>query len=116
MSRRFPHLFSFGAISHDGPTKEQAAATKSITTLIARGYASGPAQPVAGASAGFKGDKRGPKPDREIVLRITGPDPGYSATAIFLAQAGISVLLDRAKLPSPGVHTVSAAEGKPVVA
>ena len=105
---RFPGFFSLGAISHEGPSREQAAATKCITTLVARGYSKGlppTASPAAGGGSG-SAVQRPQLPDREVVLRITGPDPGYAATAVFLVQAGLTVLLERSKLPPPGVHTV----------
>ncbi len=42
-------------------------------------------------------------------MRVTAPDPGYTATSIFLVQAALSVLLDGPdKLPPPGVHTPGA--------
>mmetsp|Transcript_30433 Transcript_30433/g.67516 ORF Transcript_30433/g.67516 Transcript_30433/m.67516 type:complete len:431 (-) Transcript_30433:552-1844(-) len=94
-----PGFFSAGVISHEGPTEEQMASTTSVTTLVARGYSTKP-QAAPGGKV--------PPPDREVVLRITGPDPAYKATAIFLAQAGISLLLDKDKLPAAGVQTVGA--------
>uniref|UniRef100_A0A7R9YR15 Saccharopine dehydrogenase NADP binding domain-containing protein n=1 Tax=Chlamydomonas euryale TaxID=1486919 RepID=A0A7R9YR15_9CHLO len=93
---KFPRVFSAGAVTREGPSPEQAAAAGHAVTLVARGYkdadSAGPGSP----------------PDREVVLRISGPDPGYAATSIYLAQAALTVLEDRGKLPGPGVHTPGA--------
>ncbi|KAG1677801.1 hypothetical protein FOA52_008565 [Chlamydomonas sp. UWO 241] len=96
-----PGLFSAGAASHAGPTSEQAAAAGHAVTLVALGYSAAPPPSDDGGALQLQ-------PDREVVLRVSGPDPGYHATAIYLAQAGLSLLTDRGQLPAPGVHTPGA--------
>ena len=96
---RFPSFFSVGAISHAGPSRRQAAATTSVTTLVARGFSNTPPDHHLGSGSGYEagsGSRSGAGsrallPDREVVLRITGPDPGYKATAIFLVQVWTDV-------------------------
>ena len=43
-------------------------------------------------------------PDREIVTRVTGPDPGYKATATIIAQSALFLLSEASRL-EPRVHT-----------
>jgi hypothetical protein len=86
-----------------GDAKEpQVRACVRVCVLVARRYSTAP--PPSG------GDAEKPQPDREVVLRVSVPDPGYHATAIYLAQAGLSLLTDRGQLPAPGVHTLGAIE------
>lgn len=58
----------------------------------------------------------GKTPDKEVRLEISGPDPGYIATPIFLVQAALVLLGERkaitARLGYGGVFTPGAAFGK----
>jgi short subunit dehydrogenase-like uncharacterized protein len=66
--------------------------TFSITNF-GRGYSSGaPEHP-------------GQAPDVEVVTRVSGPEPGYIACSIFIVQAAITVLDERATLGIAGVYT-----------
>lgn len=71
---RFPELFTYGLASHAGPSQQQMETTRFEVTLIGKGYRQGPPS----------NPKQ--KPDREIVARVSGPDPGYLATSTMLVQ------------------------------
>lgn len=51
----------------------------------------------------------GEPPDREVRVKVSGPDPGYIATPILLVQAAITLLDERdaiaARLGDGGVYT-----------
>lgn len=51
-------------------------------------------------------------PNKEVRLEISGPDPGYVATPIFLVQAALTLLEERqsiaSRLGSGGVFTPGA--------
>lgn len=53
----------------------------------------------------------GELPDREIVTRVSGPEPGYKATPIFIVQAALLLLEQHAQLGAAGVHTPAALLG-----
>ena len=40
-----------------------------------------------------------------MVTRVSGPEPGYVSTPITLVQAAETILEERDKLGTPGVHT-----------
>lgn len=51
-------------------------------------------------------------PDWEIVTRVSGPEPGYKATPIFIVQAALLLLDPLSKLKNtPGVYTPGALLG-----
>ena len=49
-------------------------------------------------------------PDREIMTRITGPEPAYKSSAVMLVQSALFLLSEGPRV-RPGVHTPAAALG-----
>lgn len=39
-------------------------------------------------------------PNKRLVVRVSGPEPGYVATPIFMVQAGLVILRETEKLPA----------------
>ena len=95
---RYPRIFSFGVFSHTGPSEEQIAQTSFDMTFFGRGFSDAVA---AGAGPGAR-------PDREVVYRISGPEPGYIACGIFISEAALVMLEEPGSLPPPGVHSPGA--------
>jgi len=95
---RYPRIFSFGVFSHTGTSEEQIAQTSFDMTFFGRGFSDAVA---AGAGPGAR-------PDREVVYRISGPEPGYIACGIFISEAALVMLEEPGSLPPPGVHSPGA--------
>lgn len=90
---KYPRVFSYGMFTHEGPSEQQMAETTFAFTNIGRGYAAGaPTSPDQ-------------QPDKQVITRVSGPEPGYIACSVFIVQAAITLLEEQGKLPAPGVHT-----------
>lgn len=110
---RFPRFFTWGMASHAGPSQEQM--DKVISLLIYRCIVGLPLQSLSidrhreraakqprstPAQARFEvllyghGYRSGPPatadqaPDRHVVCRVAGPDPGYLGCSTMLVQVG----------------------------
>eukprot|EP00048_Salpingoeca_helianthica_P023178 m.22799 g.22799 ORF g.22799 m.22799 type:complete len:424 (-) comp8371_c0_seq1:647-1918(-) len=99
---KFPGFFSFGRFSHEGPTAEHLRRTTFEMVFHAKGYSQPP--PAAAAAPA-------PAPDCSVVTAVSGPEPGYVATPIFLVDSALCLLEERALIPS-GVLTTAAAFAK----
>ena len=98
---RHPEVFTRGLFSREGPTEAQMAASSFSMTLFGRGYST-----AAKAEAGGR-------PDKEVATRLTGPEPGYVATPVFLLAAAQTLLEERGRLPANGgVMTAGTAFGR----
>lgn len=94
---RYPKLATNGVFSHEGPTQEQMDGCSFQFDMFATGYSS-PADAAAGG-----------KPDKNVQVRISGPEPGYVATPIIIAQAALTLLDEREDCPGGGVMMPAAA-------
>lgn len=100
----FPGLFTFGMVSNKGPSSKQIKGTSFSYTFFGSGYASKLEDPSA---------QHEEKPDKQIVTKVTGPEPGYVTTPICLVQAAYTLLNEEESLPeSGGVFTTGAAFAK----
>lgn len=98
---KYPRFFSYGIFSHEGPTRQQLNSTSFSMTFYAQGYSS---KAVLDAKQ---------KPDKRVVTQVSGPEPGYIATPIFVVQSAIVLLNDRDKIPyKGGVLTPASAFGE----
>ena len=88
---QYPKLLSFGVFDHDGPTKEEMNATSFVLTLAGKGWSEKLTEPT---------DAHSSNPDKELVVRVSGPEPGYIATPICMVQAALVLLRDADKLPA----------------
>lgn len=90
-----PKLFSYGIFSHEGPSKEQMGETSFSMKFFAKGYSAG----VDPASS---------KPDINVSTVVSGPEPGYIATPIFLLTSALTILNEESDIPK-GVLTTATA-------
>ena len=94
---RYPGVFSNGTFTREGPTQQQMDSSAFRMTLVGTGF-----KEAAEANSGEQ------KPNRRVVVEVSGPEPGYVATpAIFLAVAQC-LLEERSSLPHGGVFTPGA--------
>ncbi|XP_046635141.1 saccharopine dehydrogenase-like oxidoreductase [Daphnia pulicaria] len=101
---KYPKVFSFGAFDHKGPTKKEMDGTSFVLTLAGKGWSEKLAEPT---------DVNKSRPEKELVVQVSGPEPGYVATPICLVQAALVLLREADKLPSEGgVYPPGAAFGK----
>lgn len=90
---RHPRLFTLGAFSEAGPTQQRLAASSFTTTFVGYGWA------AADAPAG--GGTPAPPPtglDTTVLVRVSGPEPGYIATAKLFLTMARTILDDRPEL------------------
>lgn len=90
---KHPKFFTFGAISHEGPTEEVANATEFSVTLVGRGWSEPSSEPL---------DNHATEPDRQVVVRVSGRNPGYGATATALVISALTILRESDKMPGRG--------------
>ena len=85
---RFPQTLSAGAFSHEGPSEEMLAKSTFRTVFFGDGYSDG------GAAGGAF--------DRRVTCSVSGPEPGYIATALMFGAMARTLLDDRAGLGLKG--------------
>ena len=66
-------------------------ATSFTMTFAGRGWSEKLTEPT---------DNHSKPPNKEMVVRVSGPEPGYVATPICMVQAAVVILLDADKLPA----------------
>jgi len=89
----YPRLFSLGMFSHTGPTRKQMAGTSFTMKFVGSGYTS---------HLNDVAMQHTDTPTARIVTQITGPEPGYVATPIFVSQAAYVLLSEQDKMPQGG--------------
>ncbi|RUS90010.1 hypothetical protein EGW08_002197, partial [Elysia chlorotica] len=95
---KYPHIFTLGLFRKGGPTKEQIDGSSFSMTFVGRGFDS---------AANMK---PGAKPNRLVVARLSGPEPGYVTTPACMVQCGVTVLKELKTMPHKGgVLTAGAA-------
>ena len=87
-----PKFFSFGAFSHEGPSKEDMDVTSFVITLAGKGWSEKFADPT---------DVHKHVPEKELIVQVSGPEFGYVATPICMVQSALVILRETDKLP-PG--------------
>lgn len=90
---KYPRFFSWGSVSHDGPTREQMAQTSFTMTFVGEGWKERLSSPS---------DQYQTTPDTNIRVEVHGPEPGYVATPICLVQAAVVILKEAEKMPGSG--------------
>ncbi|KAH9519579.1 hypothetical protein Btru_003066 [Bulinus truncatus] len=95
---KYPHIVSMGVFKKGGPTRKQIEGTSFTMTFIAYGY-----------SADLT-DRTGKKPDKKVITKLMGPEPGYVTTPICMVQSAVTILKESSKmLHKGGVLTPGAA-------
>lgn len=90
---KYPKFFTRGAFSKEGPTREQIESTRFQTIVQGKGWSKGQLENTDPES------EPSTEPDGKIVVKVSGPDPGYMATALCVVQAGVTILLESKKMP-----------------
>lgn len=85
---KYPGLFTFGLVSHEGSTRQQLKSSSFEATFIAKGY--------------DRTSDRSAPPNKTLITRIRGPNPGYITCAICIIQAAVTLLRDLDKMPNEG--------------
>jgi hypothetical protein len=97
---KYPKFFTGGVFSHEGPTNEQIQSTSFVSTFTARGY-----------SHSSISEKTSRTPDVKVIVRVRGPEPGYSATPILFVTLARAILAEEDKIER-GVSVPGAAMRK----
>lgn len=90
---RYPKIFSAGMVSHDGPLLEAMENNYFSLTMKAIGWTEKLAEPT---------DKHSQPPNKEMVTKVSGKNPGYGATCTMLMIAALMVLKEQDKMPENG--------------
>lgn len=95
----YPKLFSFGFVSHEGPSEEAMNKTKFSLTLYAEGWPKdeGLAEPT---------DKHTDPPTKKLTAKVTGNNPGYGATCIALLVSAVTILKEHKKMPEKYINNI----------
>lgn len=91
--KKYPKIFSLGAFSHDGPTEKQMKQTSFQTDFYGTGFAEDLSK-------------------KYVHTRVSGPEPGYAATPIFVIQSALTILREESGVVPHGVLTPGAAFSK----
>lgn len=94
--QKYPGFCSGYLFKESGPTREQAKQATFTYWFV---------------GSGWNTDKPNPDetPKKIVVARCDGPDAGYIATAGCVLSSALTILEDRATLPSGGVYSTAAA-------
>jgi len=90
---KYPRVFSGGFISHEGPSEEQRKNSYVDLTLLGEGWKEKLAEPT---------DQHDSPPNKHIVVKVSGKDPGYGLTCTILLLAAVTVLRESDKMPGRG--------------
>jgi len=90
---KHPRLFSGGMFSHEGPSEEKIKKTKFSMTFRGEGWS----EKLSGAN-----DEYTTPPNKTIVGRVSGINPGYGVTCYAVTLAAIVILTETGKLPDRG--------------
>lgn len=89
----YPSLFSFGLVSHEGPSDEARANTFFHMTFHGVGWSDKKEDAE---------DKHSGPPNKVMITKLTGQDPGYGFTTIALVLSAVTILKEADKMPSTG--------------
>lgn len=89
---KYPGLFSFGFISHEGPCEAVMERTYFAITMKALGWPK---------TENSNAEPTGP-PSKSLMVRVSGPNPGYGATCVALLSAAKTILKESDKMPGTG--------------
>jgi len=92
--KEYPHIFSGGFFSKDGPSREQVLGTSIEILLVGKGWKD--KLPFA------EDEPDSPPGEVTMRLKIRGPHPGYVATSSLINQAAVTILQDRDRIPFKG--------------
>lgn len=89
---KHPKVFTFGLISHEGPTEETMNKNKFSVTFFGKGW------PIDECvEHGTKLDDI--EPTKCIITKVTGTNPGYGATCVAVLLAAETIINESDKIP-----------------
>lgn len=88
---QYPKIFSFGLASHEGPSEEQAENTYFSFTFFGEGWEEKLSEPT---------DSHIEAPNKKLIAKVSGKNPGYGATCILLIVSGLTILEEHDKMPN----------------
>ncbi|XP_054281886.1 saccharopine dehydrogenase-like oxidoreductase [Macrosteles quadrilineatus] len=88
---KHPKFFSFGFVSHEGPSEKTLTNTEFSITFSGVGW----------TEKAVEGPHTEP-PNKTLVTKVSGRDPGYGLTTTALLLAGITIIKDGDKMPGKG--------------
>jgi len=94
---KYPRIFTMGAFSRDGPTREEISRSGFKLVFHGKGYSK---KPESDTAAG--------QPDKSMSMKIIGSEPGYSFTSQSVVAAAATLLDDKLR-NSGGVITPGSA-------
>lgn len=92
---KYPELFSFGFISHEGPKEEKMEKTHFSMTFYGEGW-------FKEEKLSEPTDQHTTSPTKNITTRVSGINPGYGATCIALLLSATTILNESGKMPGKG--------------
>ncbi|ALC46573.1 CG5167 [Drosophila busckii] len=92
---KYPGVFSGGFVSREGPSEARMERTFFKMTMKATGWPS--SQRLAEST-----DQYTEPPTKTLMVRVSGPNPGYGSTCVALLSAAVTILRDSNKMPSTG--------------
>ncbi|XP_014219458.1 saccharopine dehydrogenase-like oxidoreductase isoform X2 [Copidosoma floridanum] len=90
---KYPKLFSGGLVSKENPKPEQIENTHFSITFIGKGWMDKLAEPT---------DQHKEEPNKEVITKVSGVNPGYGATCTTLLMSAIIILKESNKMPDNG--------------
>lgn len=92
---KYPGVFSGGYVSHEGPSEEMMKHTEFAVYLNGEGWARG--QELLEPTDQYK-----KPPNKQLLAKVSGTNPGYGATCVALLLAATTILNESDKMPSTG--------------
>ena len=86
---KYPKVCSLGIVTKEGPADNVMNNTQFTFELVGKGWETG-------------ADVENTKPNKTIVAKVSGTNPGYGATVVALLMAAHTILKERENLPSTG--------------
>lgn len=97
---KYPGFFSGGFISHEGPSEAKMEHTYFSLTIRALGWPKR-TDHHSNVSNTARLTFNEP-PSKSLMVRITGPNPGYGATCVALLCSALMILREKDKMPGKG--------------
>lgn len=81
---------SLGWVTHEGPNREEMDIDFTIT-LYGQGWSEKLAEPT---------DQHKEQPNKSKIVKVSGNNPGYGATCVFLLQSALTIIQEADKMPN----------------
>lgn len=92
---KYPGFFSAGFVSRNGPSEARMEKTYFKMTMKATGWPN--SQRLAEGT-----DQYTESPTKTLMVRVSGPNPGYGSTCVALLSTAVTVLRESSKMPNTG--------------